>query len=216
MVTLELERKAMERGAGIVIGVDEVGRGCWCGVLTCAAVAVVDLTPMPDGLDDSKKLSDKRRREMVPHLEHWVAAHAVCDIEPDHIDRVGMARALRDGFQQAVRSALKDAWSKGIAPRAGHGVHVLVDGPVDFLSDMDDHCGTTETVVRGDQHSAAIAAASVLAKVHRDSLMVHLDEVHPGYGLAGHKGYPTPAHRRAVETLGLSEIHRRSWQVTGS
>lgn len=186
------ERSLRRSGARLIVGLDEVGRGALAGPLTAAACALPD-EPIVEGLDDSKRLSPAKRRELAERIRSIALCSAVVHVGPDVIDRVGINAALR----RAMRSAL-DRLSA--APD-----RVLLDGhPLGVRTDE-------VAIVGGDGSVASIAAASILAKVARDELMVRLSERYPGYDLARNKGYGTPEHLRAIAALGLTEIHRRSF-----
>lgn len=179
-------------GDGVIIGVDEVGRGALAGPLTVGAVVLPD-EPMVWGLDDSKRLSPARRETVAARVAEVALAVGIAHVEPAAIDAVGMAVALR----QAMAAAIADT---GVTPDC-----VLIDGnPV--------HVHPAErAVVKGDARVAAIAAASVVAKVTRDALMVAYDEEYPGYHLATSKGYGSAEHVAAICEHGLTPIHRVSF-----
>lgn len=179
-------------GTGIVLGVDEVGRGAVAGPLTVCAVA---LPPEPHilGIDDSKRLTPKRRGEIAARIEDHASALGICHIPPEIIDEIGMARALRRAMAGAIEQT-------GVDPD-----RVLIDGnPV--------HVHPREAcIVKGDARVAAIAAASIVAKVTRDALMDELDAVYPGYGFARSKGYASREHRNAIRKYGLTPVHRATF-----
>lgn len=179
-------------GKGIVIGVDEVGRGSLAGPLTVGAVAL-PAEPKVWGVNDSKKLSPTRREELAARIAQVAIGIGIAHVEPAAIDAVGMAASLRQGMAEAIRDT-------GLDPDA-----VLIDGnPV--------HVHPKEkTLVRGDARVACIAAASIVAKVTRDHIMVAYDDIYPGYHLAECKGYGSAEHIRAIRELGLSPIHRASF-----
>jgi ribonuclease HII len=176
-----------------VAGVDEVGRGPLAGPVVAAAVILDPAKPVP-GLADSKALSARRREQLAVIVRETALAWALGRAEVDEIDRLNILQATLLAMQRAVNTL-------AVAPRLA-----LVDGnrcpelPCD-----------TVALVGGDRRVAAISAASILAKVARDAEMADLDRRYPGYGLAGHKGYPTVAHRAALVRLGPSPIHRRSF-----
>lgn len=176
-----------------VAGVDEVGRGPLAGAVVAAAV-VLDPRRLPAGIDDSKKLTPARRERIAGEIRELAVAWAVGRAEHGEIDRINILAASL----LAMRRAL-DALS--VTPQ-----HVLVDGI---------HAprwrGRVDCRARGDSLLPAVAAASILAKVDRDREMTLLDDRHPGYGFARHKGYPTVEHLAALVRLGPCEIHRRSF-----
>lgn len=177
-----------------IAGVDEAGRGPLAGPVVGAAVILDPVRPIA-GLDDSKKLSEKKREALFPQVLERALAHCVVVVEPEEIDRLNIFQATMAGMSRAVA---------GLAPAA---VEALVDGnklPRDLPC-------PGRAIVGGDALEPAISAASILAKVTRDRLMVAMEAIHPGYGFAVHKGYPTPAHLAALQTLGPCPQHRRSF-----
>ena len=192
---LALEAALGRRGLGPVAGVDEAGRGSCAGPLVVAACVLGDrLHPELADLDDSKKLSTATRERLHDAVSRRATAVSVVVIGPDRIDERGIHRCNLEGMRRAVA---------GLDPPPGF---VLTDGfAVDGLG-----CQST-SVIGGDAVVASIAAASVIAKVTRDRIMVDLDSRYPGYGFAAHKGYSTSGHARAIEHLGPSDIHRMSY-----
>ncbi len=177
----------------MVAGVDEVGRGPLAGPVVTAAVILDPHRPIA-GLADSKVLSEKRREALFEAIREKALCWAIGRCEVDEIDQLNILQATMLAMQRAVA---------GLNP-APH--HALIDGNrCPALS-----C-SAEAVVGGDGTVAVISAASILAKVTRDREMVVLDRLYPGYGLAGHKGYPTKAHMQALSELGVTPIHRRSF-----
>jgi ribonuclease HII len=176
-----------------VAGVDEVGRGPLAGPVVTAAVILDPQNPIP-GLADSKKLTEKRREFLVPLIQKHALAWAMGRAEPEEIDELNILQASLLAMKRAVEAL-------SISPE-----HVLVDG----IHAPKLNCPVT-TIIKGDQSEPAIAAASILAKVARDQEMVALDNVYPGYGFAKHKGYPTKQHQQALLSLGVTDIHRRSF-----
>jgi ribonuclease HII len=180
------------RGA-LLAGVDEAGRGPLAGDVFAAAVILDPRQPI-HGLRDSKKLSEKRRELLAEQIRQTATAWFVARATVQEIDRINILQASMLAMQRAVEGL-------ATAPE-----YVLVDGnrlPVW-------HYPST-AVVKGDDRVPAIAAASILAKVQRDGELRELDLQFPGYGLAQHKGYPTRAHLKALQELGVTEIHRRSY-----
>lgn len=177
----------------LVAGVDEVGRGPLCGPVVTAAVILDPLRPI-DGLNDSKKLSEARRERLFDEIRDKALAWCIGRAEVEEIDRLNILQATFLAMQRAVEGL-------AIQPRLA-----LIDG---------NRCPKlavpSAPVVGGDAKVPAIAAASILAKVSRDREMAELDGLYPGYGLAGHKGYPTPMHLEALRRLGPTPIHRRSF-----
>ena len=179
-------------GEGLVIGVDEVGRGAIAGPLTVGAV-VLPNEPRVWGINDSKQLTPARRESLAAQIADVAVAIGIAHIEPASIDAVGMANALRMAMSQAIEDT-------GVNPDC-----VLIDG-----NPMHVH-SKEKTMVKGDAKIAAIAAASIVAKVTRDSLMIAYDSEYPGYHLAECKGYGSAAHIEAIRKNGLTPIHRVSF-----
>lgn len=178
----------------IEAGCDEAGRGCLAGPVACAAVILPPDFDCP-GLDDSKKLSEKKRDLLRPIIESEALAWSVVFVEPEEIDHINILNASITGMQRAL---------DGLEPRPDH---ILVDG--NRFRPYQDIPFTT--VVKGDATFMSIAAASVLAKTHRDALMMRLAEEWPGYEWEKNKGYPTRSHREALLRLGITPLHRRSF-----
>jgi ribonuclease HII len=177
----------------ILAGVDEVGRGPLAGPVVAAAVILDPHRPV-EGLKDSKKLSERRREELAGLIRERALAWSLGRAEVHEIDDINILQASLLAMQRAVAAL-------SMAPEL-----VLVDGNrcprLDYPS---------QAVVRGDALVPAISAASIIAKVSRDREMIELDGSYPGYGLAKHKGYPSKAHLAALQTLGVTPVHRRSY-----
>lgn len=177
-------------------GCDEAGRGCLCGPVSCAAVILPPDFSCPE-LNDSKKLSEKKREILREIIEREALAWAVVMVEAEEIDSVNILNASIAGMQRAIARLQ-------IRPQ-----HIIVDGNrFKPFEDIPYH-----TVVKGDATYMSIAAASILAKTHRDELMQRLDRQYPGYGWNVNKGYPTKAHRAAIASLGPTPVHRRSFRL---
>ena len=208
--SLDVERRLLaEASATIVIAIDEVGRGALAGPLTLGAVAINSQTVdapggVPEGVRDSKALSAKRREDVAPKVQTWALGYAVVDVAPERIDAVGITRALGEGAARAVQEVM--------ASCAPSSAVVLLDGHHDFLSPIDSS-HPVHTVVKGDTTCASIAAASIIAKVHRDELMRNLHVEFPHYGWGRNVGYGTQEHRRGLQLAGVSIHHRRSWRL---
>ena len=182
-----------EEGISVICGIDEAGRGPLAGPV-CAAACILPAGLELPGLNDSKKLSEKRREALYAQITAQAVAWAVCLVDEKTIDEINILQAT----YRAMRGAVEQL---PVRPDL-----CLVDG------NRDPGLGLpTKTVVGGDAACASVAAASILAKVTRDRLMVQLDAQYPGYGFAVHKGYGTKAHYAAVAALGLCPIHRRSF-----
>jgi len=187
--------RALDAEGLLVAGLDEVGRGAWAGPLT-VGVAILDLAAVPSGLRDSKLLTPERRTELDRHVRDH-AEVATGEVPHHELDEVGLAAALRIAAQRAVEALER-------RPDV-----VLIDGNVDLLAGLGYR---TEVLVGGDDRSVSIAAASIVAKVHRDAWMIAQAPRHPPYGFDTNKGYATVHHLRALATHGPCELHRRSWQ----
>jgi ribonuclease HII len=192
-----LERHDHERseaGRLLLAGVDEAGRGCWAGPVVAAAV-VLRPGGCPEGLDDSKKLTAPRREALFEEIRASALSWGACAVSAGRIDATDILRATLEAMSRAV-ARLRPVPDL-----------VLVDG--NRLPELP--CPAA-ALVRGDATSAAIAAASIVAKVLRDRVMTVWDRHHPGYGFADHKGYGAAAHRRALAALGPCALHRFSYK----
>jgi ribonuclease HII len=178
---------------GPVCGVDEAGRGPWAGPV-CAGAVILRRRAIPEGVDDSKKLSPARRAALEIEIKAKAVAWGVGFASVEEIHSLNILHATGLAMRRAV------------AAMATAPAFALVDGNYAF----DLPC-PVKTVVGGDAVSASIAAASILAKTARDRLMAEMDEVYPGYGFAGHKGYRAPIHAEALLRLGPCPIHRMTW-----
>ncbi|WOX06203.1 ribonuclease HII [Microbulbifer pacificus] len=177
----------------LLAGVDEVGRGPLAGDVVAAAVILDPQNPVA-GLADSKKLSEKKREALFDEIREKALSFAIARATVEEIDQINILHASMLAMKRAVEQL-------SLQPE-----FVLVDG-----NRKPGWHYACDTVVKGDDRVAAIAAASILAKVTRDREMVLLDQQYPGYGLAGHKGYPTKAHIEALAQLGVTPIHRKSF-----
>jgi ribonuclease HII len=193
MPSYEYEEKRYAEGYSAVCGLDEAGRGPLCGPVVAAAV-ILPLGLEIEGLNDSKKLSEKKREALFDIIKEKAIAYAIAEASPEEIDEINILNASMLAMRRAV---------------------LALPVPADFAL-IDGNCSRgfeipTETVVGGDAKSASIAAASILAKVTRDRLCLEADKLYPEYGIAKHKGYPTKDHMQAVRDHGPSPIHRRSF-----
>jgi len=189
----EIEKTWADRGFHAICGIDEAGRGPLAGPVCAAAVILPEGLEIP-GLNDSKKLTDKKRRELFPIIEEQALAYGIGWASQEEIDDINILQATFLAMSRAVKQL-------NIRPDLA-----LVDGNRAPTLDL-----PVETVVKGDSLSASIAAASVLAKVSRDGVMLRMAEEYPGYGFEVHKGYGTKAHYEALRTFGPSPIHRRTF-----
>lgn len=186
---------AAERGGSVVLGLDEVGRGPLAGPLAVGAVVLDPEAPIA-GLNDSKQVRPEDRERIAAEVRERAVAWTVQYVQPDEIDRLGMTAALR----QAFCAAIAEVESTGVAVDV-----VLLDGNPLHLDERE------VNVVKGDGKCASIAAASLVAKVARDNLMVEYAELYPGYGFESNKGYGSEGHMDAIRKKGLTPIHRRSF-----
>lgn len=189
----EFEKQEFSKGASVIAGIDEAGRGPLAGPVVVASVVLDPNNPIL-GLDDSKKLSEKKREMLFDEVKRKALAYSIIERDAKFIDEVNILEATKDAMREASRTL-------GIMP------DVLLIDAVD-LKGVD--CKVVP-IIKGDAKSNSIAAASILAKVHRDRLMKKYDCEYPGYGFAKHKGYGTKEHYAAIHELGISPIHRMTF-----
>ena len=189
----KLERAARRCGFLRIAGCDEVGRGPMFGPVVAAAVILAPKCRI-DGLDDSKKVPEKKRNELDIQIRGQAVAWSIAAIDVETIDRIN----IRNASLLAMRTAVSQL---ALTPD-----YLLIDG-----CDTIDWPCPQQSVIHGDATSFSIAAASILAKVYRDRLLVELDTQYPGYGLASHKGYCSAEHREALARLGPTPLHRKNW-----
>lgn len=189
----KIEQSHFDRGIQLICGVDEAGRGPLAGPVCAAAVILPPNVEIP-GLNDSKKLSDKKRRELYPVIMEKAIAYGIAFADHKEIDEINILQATYLAMERAINQL-------SVRPELA-----LIDG-----NRAKDFGIPVETVVHGDSLSASIAAASVLAKVTRDDYMLKMAEEYPGYDFEIHKGYGTKAHYAALTELGASPIHRMSF-----
>lgn len=185
-----------------IAGIDEVGRGPLAGPVTAACV-VLDAGCLAGEVADSKKLSPKRREQLSKLIEREAIACSVVCVGPRRIDMLNIREASRLAMRLAVERVL-------LQLQKAYGrceLELLIDGNVPIETSL-----PQKTIIKGDETVAVISAASIVAKVRRDSLMGVLDKKYHGYGLAGHKGYPTKIHKELLSSLGPSPVHRRSFR----
>jgi ribonuclease HII len=212
------ERRLWRSGHRLVAGVDEVGRGAWAGPLS-VGVAVMEGAVLeragrrvPAGLRDSKQLPEERREQIFDRVAAWCAAWSVGHVAPEECDRLGMTAALRLATRRALAGLPAEALPDAI----------VLDGNFDYVSppfqpslfgdaEVLACFPTVRTMVGADARCASVAAASVLAKVTRDRVMRELADSFPPFEFERNKGYPSPAHKRALCGYGMTSIHRRSW-----
>lgn len=189
---LKYERELLKKGARYVAGVDEVGRGPLAGDLVVCA-AIMDLEHLVDGVNDSKKLSEKRREKLFPEIIAHAVSYKIVHKSPKVIDEINILNATKAAMVEVVETL-------DVRPD-----HVLVDAVK-----LDINIPFT-AIIKGDANSYSIAAASIIAKVSRDREMIALSEKYPEYGFAKNKGYGSAAHIAAIKEFGATDIHRRSF-----
>lgn len=191
----QIEREFLAQGKKYIVGVDEVGRGPLAGpVVTCAVCMPLDAAELVVGVDDSKKLSPKKRESLAKQITERAIAYVVCRVEADEIDRINILNATKKGMKECVESL-------PLAPDI-----VLTDGNMTLDIPFEQ-----KSIVHGDALSYSIGAASILAKVYRDGLMKEYAEKYPYYGFERNMGYGTREHIEGIREHGLCEIHRRSF-----
>ena len=193
MPNFDFEEEKYNEGYIAVCGCDEAGRGPLCGPVVAAAV-ILPRGEIIEGLDDSKKLTEKKRERLFDIIKERAVAYAIAEASPEEIDEINILNASMLAMRRAV-----DALSI-------KADFALIDGNCSRGFEI-----PTETVVKGDAKSASIAAASILAKVTRDRLCLIHDKEYPEYNIAKHKGYPTKEHMEAVRKYGPSPIHRKTF-----
>ena len=193
MDKLVYERELINKGCVCICGVDEVGRGPLAGPVVCAAV-IMPLHDVIEGVDDSKKLSAKKRETLSAEIIEKAVAYAICRVEPEIIDEINILQATRLCMKNAVESL-------SVKPD-----FVLTDGNMKLDIGL-----PQKSIVKGDSLSYSIGAASVLAKVYRDGLMKEYAEKYPLYGFEKNKGYGTGKHIEAIVQSGICPVHRRSF-----
>ena len=207
------ERELLDRGE-IVVGIDEVGRGAIAGPMVLGAVVLTSSSPPPETLNDSKLLTALQREALVGPIDHWVADWSLGSVSSDEIDAWGLRLALAVCATRAL-----DALSVRPSVALVDGSFNLLRAPQDVRFGVEPAPALTyesmavTTLIKGDQRCASIAAASVLAKVHRDHVMVELHERFTEYGWSSNKGYGAKSHMDAIRRLGQTVHHRHSWQL---
>ncbi|MBQ3506443.1 MAG: ribonuclease HII [Clostridia bacterium] len=192
---LEYERALQKKGVRYIAGVDEVGRGPLAGPVVCAAVIMpLDENDLIVGVDDSKKLSEKKREELAERIKEKALCYTVVEIDERTIDEINILEATKLGMKRAVESL-------EISPEI-----VLTDGNMTL-----DIATPQKSVIHGDALSYSIGAASIVAKVYRDNLMDEYAKTYPAYAFEKNKGYGTAAHIQAIKEQGLCPIHRRTF-----
>ncbi len=192
---LEFENSIYETGKTLIAGIDEAGRGPLAGPV-CAAAVILPKGLIIDEINDSKKLTEKKREKLFDVIIENAIAYSIQFCDPEIIDSINIRQATHKAMKNAVNGL-------SVKPE-----HIFIDGndniPFDFPYTY---------IVKGDAKSQTVAAASILAKVSRDRLMTELDKEYPQYGFAKHKGYGTKAHMEAIQQYGVSVVHRKSFMT---
>jgi ribonuclease HII len=194
-IGLDFEKQAQAEGFRFIAGVDEVGRGCLAGPVVAAACILDPHKDLPADIDDSKKLTPATRERIAEQLKADCLAYAIGQVEAEEIDKINILEATKKAMLMAIQ---------GLQPAADF---LLVDAL------QLKQCPLPQRpIIRGDSLSASIAAASILAKTYRDDLMTRYDEIYPGYGFAGHKGYAAASHYEAIHKQGACDLHRKTFK----
>ena len=217
--SLRVERALQREGHRVLAGMDEVGRGALAGPVS-VGVVLIDETcrTAPQGVRDSKLLTARHRERMVRPIRRWALACAVGHASPAEIDEIGIMGGLRLAGTRALDAIAASGIVADLVILDGNHDWLTPPGQVGLLAWANGSGASfppVTTMVKADVRCSSVAAASVLAKVERDGLMVGLDPRHPAYGWAVNKGYAAPGHLRALEAHGPCEEHRRSWRLPG-
>lgn len=195
------ERKFRSEGFSFIAGVDEVGRGPLAGPVVAAAVILPrDFYCL--GIDDSKKLSEKRRELLFDEIKCGALAYGIGCVDNEEIDRINILEATK----KAMKNAIEDA-EKRLYDAMGCGIDMIIFDAVK----IEDIRTPQISLIKGDAKSISVAAASIIAKVTRDRMMEAYDDVYPGYGFSSNKGYGTSLHYEGIKKQGITPIHRRSF-----
>lgn len=200
----EIEENLYDEGITSIAGIDEAGRGPLAGPVVVASV-IMPRESMIEGVNDSKKVSEKKREKLYEEIINECIAYGVGIIDQEEIDKINILNATKEGLTKAIKEMennLKEKKQKIEKPEI-----ILVDA----LTKIDTDHIPYRSIIKGDSKSYSIAAASIIAKVTRDRIMRQWDEVYPMYGFAKHKGYGTVAHMEAIREYGLCPLHRRSF-----
>lgn len=194
-IGIEFENQAISEGFRLIAGVDEVGRGCLAGPVVAAA-CILDLSkPLPEGLNDSKKLSEKKRLKLNEEIIENAICYAIGEVQADEIDKINILQATKKAMRLAIEK---------LTPKADF---LLIDA-----LQLKEVKLPQKGIIKGDAISASIAAASIIAKNYRDNLMQEMCKIYPVYGFSKHVGYGTKAHFEALKQHGACDIHRKSFK----
>ena len=200
----KIEEEIYLKGAESIAGIDEAGRGPLAGPVVVACV-VMPRDSMIEGVNDSKKVSEKKREKLYDEIIQEAIAYGVGIISQEEIDKINILNATKEGLTLAIKEMEKDLKEK---QRGFEKPEIIL---VDALTKIDTDHIPYRSIIKGDAKSYSIAAASIIAKVTRDRIMREWDEVYPMYGFAKHKGYGTASHIAAIKEYGLCPLHRRSF-----
>lgn len=200
----KIEEEIYLKGAQSIAGIDEAGRGPLAGPVVVACV-VMPRDSMIEGVNDSKKVSEKKREKLYDEIIQEAIAYGVGIISQEEIDKINILNATKEGLTLAIKEMEKDLKEK---QRGFEKPEIIL---VDALTKIDTDHIPYRSIIKGDAKSYSIAAASIIAKVTRDRIMRQWDEVYPMYGFAKHKGYGTASHIAAIKEYGLCPLHRRSF-----
>lgn len=200
----KIEEDIYLKGAQSIAGIDEAGRGPLAGPVVVACV-VMPRDSMIEGVNDSKKVSEKKREKLYDEIIQEAIAYGVGIISQEEIDKINILNATKEGLILAIKEMEKDLKEK---QRGFEKPEIIL---VDALTKIDTDHIPYRSIIKGDAKSYSIAAASIIAKVTRDRIMREWDEVYPMYGFAKHKGYGTASHIAAIKEYGLCPLHRRSF-----
>jgi ribonuclease HII len=195
--TLTEEIKLWESGFSYIVGIDEVGRGCFAGPVVVGAVIFPKNFEFIEGIADSKLLKPRHREKLSKEIKKNALAWSIAEISVSHINKVGIGKATQMGFRKAIKLLTKSP------------DFVLIDAF--YISHYKRK--RQKPIIKGDQSCFSIAAASIIAKVYRDKLMKDLSNKYPKYGFAKHKGYGTKLHQEAIKKYGLTRLHRKSFNL---
>lgn len=195
--TLKFEEELWNNGYQFVCGLDEVGRGCFAGPVVVGAVIFPPCVVLPEGIADSKLLKHKVREQLSVKIKDQALAWSIAEISVAHINKFGIGKATQMAFRKAIKNLLMQA------------DYVLIDAF--YIKHFNRK--RQKPIKDGDKICASISAASIIAKVYRDKLMVKLHQKHPQYGFAKHKGYGTKEHQEAIKKHGLCPLHRKSFNL---
>ena len=200
----KIEEEFYQKGITSIAGIDEAGRGPLAGPVVVACV-VMPKDSMIEGVNDSKKVSEKKREKLYEQITEEALGFGVGIISQEEIDRINILNATKEGLTVAIKEMEKDLQEK---QRGFEKPEIIL---VDALTKIDTDHIPYKSIIKGDAKSYSIAAASIVAKVTRDRIMRAWDEVYPMYGFEKHKGYGTAAHIAAIKEYGLCPLHRRSF-----